>query len=149
MNIHTYKILITKGFFLVVILLLTSCATILGGKKNTLKVNSGYPENASVYIDGKYIGDAPLKQRISKFELQEGSLIEIKKEGFLSYKHEVIRSPHVIYVMADILTGVIPLVVDVADANIYRPNTRNIKYKLLPLDATEKTLKSEPENTTK
>ncbi|MCF8348744.1 MAG: hypothetical protein K9G61_08020 [Bacteroidales bacterium] len=128
------KRLIKNGLLLVGIISLSSCATILAGKKNTLKVHQGYPESAQVFLDGKYMGDAPFNQRISKFELQEGSLIEIKKEGFATYKYEVIRSPHVIYVMADILTGVIPLVVDVADANIYRPNTRNIKYHLKPVD---------------
>lgn len=112
----------------------SSCATILDGRKNTIKIKAGSPVAAKVYLDGEYIGEAPFKIRIEKRKIQEGSLIEIKSEGFETLKYEVIRFPHVAYVLLDIVTGVIPLIVDVADGNIYRPNTRNIEYELVPID---------------
>jgi hypothetical protein len=119
---------------LVLAILLNSCATILGGKKNTVNVKPGNPDKALVFIDGELLGEAPLKVRVSKYKLQEGSILEIKKEGFQTLRYEVVRTPHVVYVAADILFGLIPLVVDVADGNIYRPNTRNIEYVLTPVN---------------
>ncbi|NPD44791.1 MULTISPECIES: hypothetical protein [unclassified Lentimicrobium] len=112
---------------------MSSCATILGGRKNTIKVNAGSPLAAKVYLDGDCIGETPFKTRIEKRKIQEGSLIEIKKDGYETLRYEVIRFPHVGYVMLDIVTGVIPLIVDVLDGNIYRPNTRNIEYELVPI----------------
>ena len=132
--------------FFISALLLSSCATILGGKKNTIKINAGSPEQAQVYLDGKYIGDAPFKKRISKYDLQEGSIIEIRKDNYKTMSYEVTRKPHIIYVGADILLGVIPLIIDVADGNIYRPNTRNIHYELKPVKSIKKANISVEEN---
>jgi hypothetical protein len=121
----------------------SSCATLLGGKRNTLNIQSGQPDSAMVFLDGVYLGQAPFKLHISKYKLQHRSMIEIKKEGFETFYHEVLRSPHIGYVVADIITGVIPLIVDVADGNIYRPNTRKIEYKLVPVQKAENNQQSE------
>jgi hypothetical protein len=125
----------------------SSCATILGGKRNTLNIQSGQPDSAMVFLDGIYLGQAPFKIHISKYKLQHRSMIEIKKEGYETFYYEVLRSPHIGYVVADILTGVIPLIVDVADGNIYRPNTRKIEYQLVPAQKAENNPK--PETTRK
>ena len=117
---------------------LSSCATIFGGTKNTVRVEAGTPEKAQVYLDGELLGEAPFKIRISKYKLQVGSIIEIKKEGFKTMTYEVLRNPHIGYVVADILGGVIPLIIDVADGNIYRPNTRKIEYKLVKVKKASK-----------
>lgn len=132
---------------IVITIYLSSCATILGGKRNTLNIHSGQPDSAMVFLDGVYLGQAPYKLRISKYKLQHRSMIEIKKEGYETFYYEVLRSPHIGYVVADILTGVIPLIVDVADGNIYRPNTRKIEYTLVPVQKTDNNQK--PETTTK
>jgi len=108
---------------------LSSCATIFGGRKNTIKI-SGNNSKSEVYLDGEYLGLTPLKMRISKYKLQEGSVIEIRKHGYQSCFYTVNRRPHVGYVLLNILSGSIPLIVDVANGNIYRPNTRNIEFDL-------------------
>ena len=130
-NKYIYK-LMTLLLVIGMITAMSSCATIFDGRKNTIKVHAGSPIAAKVYLDGEYIGETPFKIRIEKYKLQEGSLIEIKQEGFQTLEYEVIRRPHVGYVIADLLS-VIPLVIDVANGNIYRPNTRNIEYELVPL----------------
>lgn len=134
-------------FFLGMVFVITmnSCATIFGGKKNTIQVKVGSPESALVYLDGVFIGEAPFKIRIEKQRIQEGSIIEIKKEGYRTMQYHVIRSPHAGYVILDILGGVVPMVVDVADGNIYRPNTRKIEYDLVPFKTEANSLKSKPE----
>jgi len=116
------------------VLMFSSCATIFSGKKNTINVMAGSPKNAQVFLDGKLIGEAPFKMRVVKTDLQEGSLIEVRKDNYKTMVFKVKRSPHVAYVVADIFSGVIPLVVDVATGNIYRPNTRKIEYVLEPVN---------------
>lgn len=116
----------------VLLLVFSSCATIFGGKKNTISVQ-GIPEKSQVYLDGQHIGDTPLNLRVSKYKLQEGSTLEVKKEGFETLVYEVIRRPHVGYILLNVAAGSIPLIVDVANGNIYRPNTRKIHYNLSPI----------------
>ncbi len=146
-NKYIFKLM---SLFVVLGILATfnSCATILDGRKNTIKVQAGSPVAAKVYLDGEFIGEAPFKIRIEKRKIQEGSLIEVKKEGYETLRYEVIRFPHVGYVMLDIVTGVIPLIIDIADGNIYRPNTRNIEYQLMPIGA-QKALQESNSETSK
>lgn len=131
--------------FVTLVILFSSCATIFGGKKNTIKVK-GLPEVSQVYLDGKLIGETPLHIRISKYQIQDGSIIEVRSNGYHTMTYEVIRRPHVGYVLLNIVGGSIPLIVDVANGNIYRPNTRNIEYKLSPLDREEKLYNTNSKN---
>ncbi len=139
MRKYRLSLIIYTFSFIVMAASLSSCATVFAGRKNTVHIKSGSPGGAQVYLDGEYLGDAPFKIRISKYKLQQGSILEIRKEGFETVQYEVRRSPHIGYVLADILSGFIPLVIDVADGNIYRPNTRNVHYTLSPIgpQATE------------
>lgn len=135
-------ILIGFGFTM----MLSSCATILDGRKNTIQVKAGSPVAAKVYLDGDFVGETPFKIRIEKRKIQEGSLIEIKKDGFETMQYEVVRFPHVGYVVLDIITGVVPLIVDITNGNIYRPDTRNIEYQLLPLTEDHSNLETNSKN---
>lgn len=112
-----------------VLFIFSSCASIFGGKKNTIRIHGG-PTESKVFLDGEFLGVTPLKMRVSKYKLQEGSILEIRKDGYESLFYEVNRRPHVGYVVLNILSGSIPLIIDVANGNIYRPNTRNIEIDL-------------------
>jgi len=90
------------------------------------------------------LGDTPFETRISKYELQEGSIIEIKKENYETMSYEVKRSPHVGYVISDLL-GVVPLLIDVATGNIYRPNTNKIVYDLKEINKNTPKLNIKPQ----
>lgn len=132
-----------------VMLLVSSCATILGGKKNTISVKQNgsineLVENVGVYLDGEFIGNTPLKIRISKYKIQEGSIIEIKSVGFETIEYEIVRRPHVGYVLLNVVTGALPLIVDVLNGNIYRPNTRQIEYDLVPLNSEDLIINDTP-----
>ncbi len=143
MNQKTKKIF-TRLFAISLMFTMVSCATVFGGRKNTIKVEVGTPIRAQVFLDGQYLGETPFKTRISKYKIQEGSIIEIKKAGFETFTYLVERNPHLLYVAANMVSGALPLIIDVADGNIYRPNTRNIEYHLVPLN--DQTLQSEKNN---
>ncbi len=120
---------------ILLILLLTSflfqnCATILGGKKNTLVFTEESLPAAKVYIDGELVGDAPGKIILPKEKIQHGSVLELKADGFEDKEFLILRKQHAAYTVVDLLLGGIPLLVDYSTGNVYRPNPRKFEYKL-------------------
>lgn len=108
----------------------TGCATVFGGSKNKLVVENGTPPSAEVYLDGEKIGTAPLNRKIDKYLLQHGSIIELRATGYATDTIVVERKVHPYYALADVFTGGIWMLVDVATGNIYRPATGKIRYEL-------------------
>lgn len=112
-------------------LLLNSCATILGGKSNTLVFSEESLPKAEVFIDGERIGEAPGKIKVSKEKIQHGSILVIKAEGFEEKEYLLVRKQNAAYSLADLLIGGIPLLVDYSTGNIYRPSPRTFEYELI------------------
>lgn len=107
-----------------------SCATIIGGKNNTLVfVENGEPK-ATVYIDGEKIGEAPGKIKVPAKKIQHGSTVTLKAEGYHDKDYLVLRKQHGVYTVADLLLGGIPLIIDYANGNIYQPSPRKFEYVL-------------------
>jgi len=121
-----------KGFTLSIalMLVLSGCATILGGKKNQLLVEDGQPPSAEVWLDGQKIGETPFNAKLDKFLIQDGSLLEIKKEGFVTKPIILNREIHPWYTLADILTGGIWFGIDLGSGNLYRPSNNKLSYEL-------------------
>jgi hypothetical protein len=116
--------------FLLSSFLFNSCATILGGKNNTLVFSEESLPAAQVYIDGELIGDAPGKIKLPKGKVQHGSILEIKAEGYVGKEYMILRKQNAEYTVVDIVLGGIPLLVDYTTGNIYRPKPRRFKYNL-------------------
>jgi len=108
----------------------SGCATILGGKKNQLVVEEGSPPTAEVWLDGQKIGNTPLNVKLDKFLIQEGSLVEIKKDGYVTQSVTLNRKVHPWYTLADILTGGSWFGIDLGTGNLYRPTNNKINYEL-------------------
>lgn len=114
-----------------ILILLSSCATVFGGRKNKFVVKDGTPPAAEVYLDGQKIGTTPVNKKISKFLLQEGSVVEIKKDGYKTDSIVIERRLHIGYIFLDIVPGlVVGLAIDMATGNIYRPKNSKINYNL-------------------
>lgn len=114
-------------------LLLPSCATILGGSRDTSRVHNGTPPNAKVYYNGNYVGEAPINVKIPKSAKQGNSKIEIKADGYETSTINMTRKVSVGYTILDIFTGVIWLGIDFATGNIYKPRPNKIIYNLTPI----------------
>jgi len=106
------------------------CATILGGTRDVTRVQNGTPENAKVYLNGNYIGDAPKNVKVPKKINQGNHTIEIKEEGYKNQKVEMTRKISIGYVILDICTGGIWLVPDFITGAIYKPRPNKVKYYL-------------------
>lgn len=113
---------------------LQSCATIFGGRHNTLVFAEESKPEAKVYIDGVYVGDAPGRIKLKKEVIQHGSKLVIKAEGFEPEEYLILRKQNAIYTLVDILTAGTGLAIDYATGNIYRPVPRSFNYNLVKLD---------------
>lgn len=111
-------------------LVFQSCATIFGGRSNTLVFKTETPPTAQVFIDGELVGEAPGKIKLSKGKIQHGSKLEIKAEGYDDQEYTLIRKIHPWYTLADFLTGGFWLAIDYGTGNIYRPIPRSFTYSL-------------------
>jgi hypothetical protein len=128
MKLNTLKII---TLFILAGLLFQSCATILGGKSNTLVFSEKNLTPAKVFIDGELVGDAPGKIKLPKHKIQHGSVVVIKAEGYAEKEYLILRKQNTFYSVADLLIGGIPLAVDYTTGNIYRPVPRAFKYELI------------------
>lgn len=123
------KITLVLSAFVVVILS-QSCATVFGGKHNTLIFNNTEHPNAQVYIDDTLVGNAKDKLFLPKQVIQHGSKLEIRAEGYESEEYIIIRKPHKWYVMGNFAIGALPLIVDLATGNLLRPYPRQFNVDL-------------------
>ena len=112
--------------FLLIPLFLVSqgCATIFGGRTNSL-VFTGPPNvRSEVFIDDTLVGQAPGKLVLPKNTIQHGSVLEVRTEGYETQEYLILRKPHPGLVIADFAVGAVPLIFDVANGNILRPVPR-------------------------
>lgn len=117
---------------LVAVVTIQSCATVFGGKHNTLVFPEDSELKAQVFIDDTLIGDATGKIFLPKRVIQHGSKLEIKAEGYETKEYTIIRRTNWWYVVGNFAIGAAPLIVDYATGNIYRPYPRkfnNIELK--------------------
>ncbi len=121
-------------FLALAILMITfsSCATILGGSKKPVRV-SGIPPEAEVYYNGAYVGKAPTHVKVPRSAKQGHSKITVKAPNYKSTDIELSRKWSVGYTVLDIMSGWVPLAIDIATGNIYQPKPRKVKYKLEPV----------------
>lgn len=121
-------------FLLASMFLLQGCATILGGRTNTLVFSENSMPKAEIYIDGDLVGEAPGKIKLDKRKIQHGSVLVVKAEGYENVEYKLIRKQNAFYSVADILIGGVPLAVDYSTGNIYRPKPRTFEYELKKLN---------------
>lgn len=113
---------------------LSSCATILGGRSNTLVFESPNSQQADVFLDGEKVGQAPGKIKLPARKIQHGSRLSINAEGFRAEEYVILRRPDPVYVVADVISSIptigIALIVDFSDGQVYRPRPRKFVYEL-------------------
>lgn len=83
-------------------LLLSSCATILSTKTETIQVNS-QPPGAEVFVNGSPQGFTPANVVLEK---NRNYNIEVRKEGFAPYSTNVTRNMSWLWMGLNVITGV-------------------------------------------
>lgn len=132
--------------FMLTASLTTGCATVFSGTKCKVKVKSGDPVEAKVFLNGNYMGTAPCKVKVPKNGLKSGQLtLEIRAEGYKSQFVTLTRKTKVAAVIGDVVTGVVWLIVDFADGAIYKAYPSKIRYSLEPEKPAETNPETAPE----
>ncbi|TAL70453.1 MAG: PEGA domain-containing protein [Bacteroidetes bacterium] len=100
---------------IVVFLLLTSCASIINGSRDDVKIISE-PSEASIKVDGRDVGKTP-----SSLKLQRGKAhyFEISKSGYETYKITTGKSLSGWFWGNILCGGLIGIIVDLATGNAY------------------------------
>ncbi len=115
---------------LLILLMFSSCATILDGKNQRLVFSEESLPHAEVIIDGEVVGEAPGAVIVPKEKIQHGSILVLKAEGYEEKEYVLLRKQSAAYSVVDLLLGGVPLVVDYTTGNIYRPKPSKFKYEL-------------------
>jgi uncharacterized protein YceK len=108
-------------FVLIVCLLLTSCATIFKGTKEEVRFDSK-PTGAEIWIDGVKFGNTPA---VFSLESKKTYVIEFRMEG----KTKSVRLTNHMqagYLILDILTGLVPVIIDAATGSWYKLDSNNV-----------------------
>jgi len=107
-------------------LYLSNCATLFKGTKEEVNFNSN-PIGAEVWIDGKMMGKTPVK-----FELKSKKeyVIEFKYEGYEIQTVNLTNHIGTGWIILDILTGLIPVIIDAATGAWYSFDEKNVNVTL-------------------
>jgi len=117
--------------FIISSVFFSSCASVLGGKMNTISTEEVYPANAKIYLNNREIGQGVFKIKVSKYDLQEGDLLLVKSDGYINDTIIIERKVNNWYATADFVSTMgIGLIFDVGTGNLYRPNTQNLRINL-------------------
>jgi hypothetical protein len=71
-----------KRILLLPLLLLTGCATVMHGTRQSVAISS-YPSNADVWVDNKYIGKSPTVVELSR---KDNHIVKIELKGYEPYE---------------------------------------------------------------
>jgi uncharacterized protein YceK len=106
---------------IVVCLLAPGCATIFKGISEEVRFDSK-PAGAEVWIDGQNLGTTPLSM---KLESKKTYTIEFRANG----KTKAVRLTNHMsagYLVLDILTGLVPIIVDAATGAWFKLDSNNV-----------------------
>lgn len=117
-------------FTAILISVLSGCATIFSGTQTKVSVAQGNPSKAQVFLNGNFIGETPTVFKIPKKSFGGASKIEIKAEGYKPLIVTIDKRVQAGFIVLDLLTGLVELVVDFADGAIYTADPKTVKYVL-------------------
>ncbi|MBJ2173056.1 PEGA domain-containing protein [Aureibaculum sp. A20] len=100
--------IIIKTILLSLIVLLSSCATIISGSRQTVGITSE-PSSAKVYINEIEIGKTPVEKKLKRN--QEYQLI-VKLDGYKSYETKLVKKFNAWYIGNVLIGGTIGLIID-------------------------------------
>lgn len=114
------------GSALSLVFLLTSCATIVSGSKQTVKFTSN-PTTASIFINDIEVGKTPFE---TKLERKKPHNVKIKLEGYQTYETTLTRKFNAWFIGNILFGGLIGVIVDPITGAMYKLSPSEIKAEL-------------------
>lgn len=118
--------IIKKATLLLLILSLTSCATIMHGTRQSIGISSN-PSNAYVWVDQMYVGNTPLIVELTR---KDNHVLRIELEGFQPYEAVFSRQMSGWVFGNVIFGGLIGLAVDAISGGIYRLTPEQVQAEM-------------------
>jgi hypothetical protein len=122
----TMKKLVSSTVIVIFVLSLSGCAAIFKGNSSKLDTNST-PKGAKVYVDGNYMGDAPIRL---KLESKRTYAIEFRMDGYKSKTYNVTNHVGAGWIVLDVLCGLVGVIIDAATGSWYELDQKNINVIL-------------------
>ena len=119
-----------------VVLMFSGCATILKGDSAKVTFTST-PTQAQVLIDGSPIGVTTIE---AVLKVNRSYNITFRKAGFADQTYVLTNRVGALWIVLDVLSGLVPLVIDAATGAWYEFDTTNVNVTLTPQALTEKPL---------
>ena len=110
---------------------LTGCAAVLGSKQKDFDLQST-PQGADVFLDGNRLGATPVKVKLSN---QAEHTFVFKKEGYKDATCTLAKGTGAGWVIFDVLTGLVPIVIDAATNSWSQTKGSSCSGALEPLTA--------------
>ncbi len=107
------------------LLSLSSCATLFEKKTHDLTVNSNIP--GEVYIDGTLMGKTPL---VLSLKANKSYTVQVKAKGYTSSTKMLNNKIGIHWVVLDVLGGLLPALIDLATGNWYTLETPVLNFHL-------------------
>ena len=123
---HFYQMGRFTCLLAIAIFIFNGCATIFHGSTDKIDFSSN-PTGAKVYVNGQYMGTAPLQL---KLESKHGYNIEFRKEGYESKTVVITNSVGAGWIVLDVLFGLVPVIVDAATGNWYSLDQEHVNGAL-------------------
>ena len=92
---------------------LSNCATVFNDREPLVDIDS-QPAGADVYVDGEYLGTTPVQVELS---VHREHTIVFRKDGFDDRTFRLSNEVGALWIVLDVVTGLIPLIVDAATGN--------------------------------
>ena len=112
-------------------LVLTGCAAVLGSKQKDFDLQST-PQGADVFLDGNRPGSTPVKVKLGN---QAQHTFVFKKDGYKDATCTLAKGTGAGWVIFDVLTGLVPIVIDAATNSWSQTKGSSCSGALEPLPA--------------
>jgi hypothetical protein len=123
---------LSLSLFAFMIFSLSGCATLIHGSRQDMFLTCE-PRVASVYVDGKYIGNTPMNTRLSR---SKDHVLRIELPGYKPYETTLTRRLDG-WVFGNLL--LVTIAVDAVNGSMYRLSPRNVYPELKPVAADDST----------
>jgi len=107
-------------------LLMSSCATIVSGSKQTVKFSSN-PSAVSVFIDEVEVGKTPFETKLAR---KNEHSVMIKLEGYQTYQTRLTKKFNAWYIGNILIGGIIGIIIDPITGAIYNLTPEEINAEM-------------------
>lgn len=118
--------IIIKTVLLSAILLTTSCATIISGSRQTIKISSE-PSSATIFINEIEVGKTPLEKSLKRNQEYQ---VLLKLDGYQSYETLISKKFNAWYLGNILFGGIIGLVIDPITGAMYKLTPKELNANL-------------------